>query len=317
MLDLLWGFCCDVKMKSFGAGSFIARCFPDYLEELLKEIALGHGKVLAQYKDLVIYSGLKARPLWAQFVGENPEIKNFKSISDGAQLLLSQHKRWCSLSIREHRRAELIQEKVFRYKIPQLKFLQDVPVQDWGFWSLLDKNEMLICKKIDSSVPNGEVKFAETQEPPSRAYLKLWEVMTYYKIKPTKGQKVLDLGACPGGWTWVLSNVGCDVTAIDKAELDPKVLSMEGVHYLKGDAFKLGGDDLGIPDWVFSDVICYPKDLLELVQNWMEAGVKNFICTLKFKGETDWSTIHEFQKIPDSRLVHLCANKHELTFIKA
>lgn len=294
---------------------FLAKAFPEQKDELLREIQQRGGHVVQEFSELVVYSGFKERPLWAQFVGVDPYIHKFESISDGAEHLLSIQKRWCSLSSREHRRAELIQEKVFRYKIPQFKFLQDIPEQSWGFWSLIEKNEMVVCRQIDTPVPLGEFQFVETKEPPSRAYLKLWEAITRWKVGPNAEEYVVDLGACPGGWTWVLAQMNCKVTAVDKAALDPKVMSMGNVTYLKKDAFKMTEVELGNPHWIFSDIICFPKDLYELVMAWRERGVKNFICTLKFKGETDWESIRQFEKIPGGKLVHLCANKHELTFI--
>lgn len=301
-----------MKLKT----TFIAKSFPEFHHELVKEIEMHHGQVISQYDDLVVYSGLTSRPLWAQFVGESPEVIEFDSINDGAHALLKTQKRWCSQSFKEHRRAELIQEKVFRYKVPHLKFMQPLTPQSWGFWSLIEKNKMLVCQKIDSDFPLGKIQFLETTEPPSRAYLKLWEVFTCHSVRLSPQEPVVDLGACPGGWSWVLAQMGARVTAVDKAPLDEKVSAMSGVHFVKKDAFKLSPQDVGSPVMMFSDIICYPKDLLELVKAWMDQGVQRFVCTLKFKGETDWATIHEFQKIPDSQLVHLCANKHELTFIK-
>lgn len=295
---------------------YLAKAFSELEHELESEIKIHGGKILAVYGDLFVYEGIWHRPLWAQFVGENPQIFDFESIGDGARHLLKIKKRWCSQSTTEHRRAELIQEKVFRYKIPSLEFLKTPVPQDWGFWSLIEKNRILYCEHIDAFLPMGDVHFNESPEPPSRAYLKLWEVMTCYDAKPNAHDVVIDLGACPGGWTWVLSELQCDVIAVDKAPLDPKIEQRSNVQYLKKDAFKMNLEEIKKPSWVFSDVICYPEDLLELVQKWMAFGVNNFVCTLKFKGETDWKSIRKFQQIPNSRMVHLCANKHELTFIK-
>ena len=39
------------------------------------------------------------------------------------------------------------------------------------------------------------------------------------------------------------------------------------------------------------------------------------ICTIKMQGETDWDVIREFDNIPDSCVLHLNYNKHELTWI--
>ena len=88
------------------------------------------------------------------------------------------------------------------------------------------------------------------------------------------------------------------------------------VTFVAHDAFTLKPEDLGHFDWIFSDVICYPERLLEWIKMWLGSGlVDNMICTIKMQGEIDWNLVAEFQKIPDSRVVHLNYNKHELTFI--
>jgi hypothetical protein len=43
--------------------------------------------------------------------------------------------------------------------------------------------------------------------------------------------------------------------------------------------------------------------------------VRNFLCTIKFQGDTDFATQRRFAAIPGSRLMHLHANKHELTWV--
>ena len=39
------------------------------------------------------------------------------------------------------------------------------------------------------------------------------------------------------------------------------------------------------------------------------------ICTVKMQGSIDWRLIEKFAALPDSRLVHLNYNKHELTWL--
>jgi 23S rRNA (cytidine2498-2'-O)-methyltransferase len=132
---------------------------------------------------------------------------------------------------------------------------------------------------------------------------------------PGPGQSCIDLGASPGGWTWVLAKLGADVLAIDKAPLDPEIAKMKGVSYKKDSAFALDPASVGPVDWLFSDVICYPARLFDLVEKWRAAGMaKNIICTLKFQGPTDHETAKRFAAIPNSRLLHLFHNKHELTW---
>ena len=69
-------------------------------------------------------------------------------------------------------------------------------------------------------------------------------------------------------------------------------------------------------DWLFCDVACYPERLWSMIERWLERGVcRNFVCTLKFQGETDFDTADTFASVPGSRLTHLSHNKHELTWL--
>jgi 23S rRNA (cytidine2498-2'-O)-methyltransferase len=151
--------------------------------------------------------------------------------------------------------------------------------------------------------------------PPNRAYLKLWEAFTLLGRRPGPGDLCLDLGSSPGGWTWALQKLGARVISVDKAPLDPEVAALPGVTYRRQSAFALDPAEIEPVDWLFSDVICYPARLLRLVERWMASGrARNLVCTIKFQGATDHRTARAFAAIPGSRLMHLAANKHELTW---
>ena len=152
---------------------------------------------------------------------------------------------------------------------------------------------------------------------PSRAYLKLWELFTLLSVRPQVGALCLDLGASPGGWTWVLQRLGARVISVDKAPLDPRIAALPGIEYRQASAFAIEPGSLGPVDWLFCDVICYPARLLRLVEAWLAAGAcRHFLCSIKFQGETDHATARRFAAIPGSRLLHLSCNKHELTWVK-
>ena len=124
--------------------------------------------------------------------------------------------------------------------------------------------------------------------------------------QPKPGETCLDLGASPGGWSYVLGKLGARVIAIDKAPLDARLTALPNVMQRQESAFALAPRDIGPVDWLFSDVICYPARLLTLVEKCIAAGtVKNFVCTIKFQGETDFATQARFAAIPGSRLMHL------------
>lgn len=260
--------------------------------------------------------------IWAQCIGFNATLHKFQSINEAVEILKSQQinsvpqKRWAHCSNEHFRRAELIQEKLFKFKYKSMQFLEEIKEHQWGIWFLIDQNTLACASSTNSALPLGLVQFQEDKvNPPSRAYTKLWEFFTVYKIIPQAHENVMDLGSCPGGWTWVLANLGCQVISVDKAPIDEKVRSRPNVKYLKKDAFSLKKEDVPKIDWLFSDIICFPEKLHELVMYWYnEAQVKNFVCTIKFQGETDYKALSLFKQIPDAKITHLCHNKHEVTF---
>jgi 23S rRNA (cytidine2498-2'-O)-methyltransferase len=124
------------------------------------------------------------------------------------------------------------------------------------------------------------------------------------------------MGACPGGWTWVMQSFGSKVTAVDKAPLEPRIAELPNVTVLEQSAFGLDPATLPPVDWFFSDIICYPERLLELVKRWEKAGVKNFVCTLKFQAQTDHATTQRFIDELGGFVIHQHHNKHEVTWFK-
>ena len=210
------------------------------------------------------------------------------------------------------RRGELISLSLPYFSPKPLAFPSPTPTAALGSWTLLNEHTLLAASHCASPFAHGEVHFQETKEPPSRAYLKLWEILTRINQMPKAGERCLEIGASPGSWTWVLQKLGAEVIAVDKAELAPQVAHLPKVSFLKKDAFALRPEELPPLDWVFSDVICYPGKLLEWIDRWK--GVR-LICTIKFQGKDDYKILPEFAKIQGSRIIHLFHNKHELTWL--
>jgi 23S rRNA (cytidine2498-2'-O)-methyltransferase len=284
-----------------------------FLPELIEEL----GGADETYGRLVIQKGPPLPAAWAQNVWHDPLRLKIASIGDAARQLRALQRNWARYSHAHHRRAALIEEKLPKVSAKPLVFPADPPKAPLGSWTLLDAETMLAAPRCASAFPNGEVQFVEDREgPPNRAYLKLWEALTLFGERPRAGQLCLDLGASPGGWTWVLQRLGARVVSVDKADLDPRIAALPGVEHRQESAFALDPVEIGPIDWLFSDVICYPARLLGLVEKWRAAGLcRRFVCTVKFQGATDHATARRFAAIPGSRLLHLFHNKHELTWM--
>lgn len=285
----------------------------DLVRELGESVREVHGR-------LVIAEGEALDPAWAANTWRMPERIAISSIGDAATKLRAIQRNWALYPHAHHRRAALIEERLPKVSAKPLEFGTPAPVAPLGSWTLLAPDLMLASAACSSPFPNGEARFVEDRvSSPSRAYLKLWEAFTILGVKPQPGDLCLDLGACPGGWTWVLANLGARVISVDKAPLDPRIAAMPGVEVRQESAFGLDPRSQSVPavDWLCSDVICYPARLLGLVERWLATGkARRFICSVKFQGETDFGVMNAFKAIPGSRLMHLSANKHELTWVK-
>lgn len=282
----------------------------DLKHELGSAVRATHGR-------LVIAEGAPRPVAWAANVWHAPQRLTIVSIGDAAKQLRAMQRNWALYPTGHHRRAKLIADKLPKVSAKPLRFGDPAPTAPLGSWTLVDANTLIASPRCASPFPNGEARFVEDKSAPSRAYLKLWELFTLIGERPKAGDVCVDLGASPGGWTWVLASLGTRVTAVDKAALAPSVTRLPNVTVLQQSAFALEPSAVGPIDWLCCDVICYPARLLALVERWMKAGTaRRFVCTIKFQGATDFEIARRFAQIPSARLLHLHHNKHELTWLK-
>lgn len=288
---------------------------PDFRRELLDELA--DAEVVTVRDRLVLVAGPERPVAWVRNVWRAPQTMRFGSINQAAQGLRSLQRSWALYPTGHHRRAALIESKLPRVSGRPLRFGDAPPSAPLGSWTLLDPTTALVAPDCSSAFKHGELRFEEDRSgPPNRAYLKAWEAITLSGERPGPGALCVDLGASPGGWTWVLQGLGARVIAVDKAPLAPAIAALPGIECRQESAFGIDPKLLGPVDWMFCDIACYPERLLKMVHRWLDAGTcPRMVCTLKFQGETDHAAAAEFAAIPGGRLLHLAHNKHELTWL--
>lgn len=322
-----------VRVEKLSGTGFVP--FPDMSGMLVSELSsrfsydISTHPDVRQYGDLILAPGYvpvqrdaEHVPYWSRCTLLDPVMIHFDSIGEAAGALKDIQRSWAPYQYQLFRRAGFIQDKLPYVNLKVRQFPVQIPRSPIGIYTLVDENTMIASAATTSFLPAGMIQFEENhEEPPSRAYLKIQESLTMARLLfgvelPGAGSRCFEAGACPGGWTWVLARLGSSVYAVDRAELAPSLMSNPLVKFLAHDAFTLKPQDIGACDWVFSDVICYPERLLGWVRDWLASGlVKNMICTIKMQGDVDWNVVQEFASIPDSRVVHLNYNKHELTWI--
>lgn len=285
-----------------------------YEQPLLQELERAGITIEAWHGRLALSPDPPIASAWALDAWTAPQEVEVASVKVVADVLRAVQRNWSAYAVDHHRRMALIGERMPPVKARPLRFPDPGPTSHLGAWTLLAPDRLLFSPAKTSPVLGGEWAFEEDRiGPPSRAYLKLWEALTRLGEHPAAGETCLDLGASPGGWTWVLAQLGADVTAVDKAALDPAIAALPTVATLRESAFAMEPRPV---DWLVCDVIAYPARLLALISHWIEtAPPRRIVCTVKFQGETDFAAQDAFAAIPGGRLMHLHHNKHELTFV--
>jgi len=312
----------DPQMTGVPLGGLVYQSIPGFEEHLQKELQpFGTPECWGPF----FYLGNTPEPppvFWHRNTWLNPVQIEFESINGAAASLRAIQRNWSPVLFTQFRRGSLIASKLPPVSQKRRPFPWSLPDAPMGAWTLLDAHTMLASPCCSSPFPGGLIEFEEDKEgPPGRAYLKLWESLTRLGRLPGKGEKCLDAGASPGAWTWALSRLGAEVTAVDRSPLDESVAALPGVSFIRHDAFTLKPEEIGPIDWLFCDVICYPPRLFEWIEKWLASGLcGNFVCTIKMQGTVengvDFDTPRRFAAIPGSRVLHLYHNKHELTWMK-
>lgn len=279
---------------------------------------------------------------WAKYCATGGTLIDFKSIKDAKNKIIewgtaltknnleSESKKtmlFYPISCDFHRRSALISQALPYIKPKARDFPFTLPKNPVGVFSLIEHDTLVAWREPLTTLPPWGVLLKENHiDPPSRAYLKLEEALIMENLIfgtpfPDENDKCFDAGSSPGGWTWVLVNLGAKVFSVDRAPLDERLMKNPLVTFLTHDAFTLKPEILKEEfTLIASDVICYPERLFDWVVKWIESKkTKSLIATIKLQDFSNKSNRYEilerFASIEHSRVIHLGVNKHELTFL--
>ncbi|MBL8888748.1 MAG: hypothetical protein JNL67_02135 [Planctomycetaceae bacterium] len=186
-----------------------------------------------------------------------------------------------------------------------------------AYWSHAPASVVQMARAVLSPFPAGAPPIASDQNAPARAFGKLVEAQLRLgrSIKPS--ESCVDLGASPGGWTWVAVEQGARVTAIDRSPLRPDLMGHASVNFVKGDAFAFKPPQP--VDWLLCDVAAFPQRTLELLEQWLgQRWCKQFVVTTKFRGDDGYELLSAYKELLRRsgyvfQLRRLNANKNEMT----
>lgn len=141
--------------------------------------------------------------------------------------------------------------------------------------------------------PLGIPRLRLLPDAPSRSALKLEEALLSLLdaderarlLRP--GMHAADLGAAPGGWTWVLTRHGLHVTAVDNGPLREHVLATGQVDHLRADGFQW--QPPRPLDWMVCDMVEQPRRVADRMATWFREGwCRQSIFNLKLPMKKRW-----------------------------
>ncbi len=128
-----------------------------------------------------------------------------------------------------------------------------------------------------SPLPGGILRLKFPSASPSRSTLKLEEAFQLFVPKDehekrlTSGMNAVDLGACPGGWTYQLVRRGMFVTAIDNGAMADSLMDTGQVKHYAEDGFKFRPKKKNV-HWLVCDMIEQPQKVAKLMATWVAEG---------------------------------------------
>ena len=115
-------------------------------------------------------------------------------------------------------------------------------------------------------------------DAPSRSTLKLEEaILTFVpqaeeKKRFTEEMTGIDLGACPGGWTYQLVKRGLFVYAVDHGKMATSLHDTGRIEHCAEDGFKFQPPKRKQIDWLVCDMVEQPIRISKLMAKWLVNG---------------------------------------------
>ncbi len=141
--------------------------------------------------------------------------------------------------------------------------------------------------------PLGIPRLKLLADAPSRSALKLEEALLVLLSADERerllrpGMRAADLGAAPGGWTWVLARQNLQVTAVDNGPLRQHVIDTGLVQHLRADGFSW--HPAKPLDWMVCDMVEQPSRVAARMAEWFREGwCRHAIFNLKLPMKKRW-----------------------------
>jgi len=161
---------------------------------------------------------------------------------------------------------------------------------------LLGGTDLLLCEaRTDDSSPwpMGIPRLRLPAGAPSRSAAKLEEALLTFLDEAQRerwlvpGQQAADLGAAPGGWSWVLARHHLRVHAVDNGPMAASAMDTGVIEHHRADGFRWQPPK---PlDWLVCDMVEQPIRVADRMATWLANGwCRHAIFNLKLPMKKRW-----------------------------
>lgn len=155
--------------------------------------------------------------------------------------------------------------------------------------------------------PMGIPRLKMPQDAPSRSTLKLAEAFEFFMNKDEQadwlreGLTAVDLGACPGGWTYQLVKHGISVIAIDNGAMAESLMNSGLIEHEREDGF-VWRPRRNV-HWLVCDMVEKPARVAALVGDWLADGAaQRAIFNLKLPMKTRFDEVEYCRELIEQRV---------------
>ncbi len=169
-----------------------------------------------------------------------------------------------------------------------------------------------------SPYPGGRARMHVPARAPSRAAMKLAEALDWLGVSPEPGDTCVDLGAAPGGWTWLLLEMRAKVIAVDPGRLRPDLARHRSVRSIHKSAFDYEPDEP--VEWLMCDMAWRPLEVAALLARWGRRRLaRTLVANVKLPMKRKAEFVARVREIvatggwSDVRSRHLYHDREEIT----
>lgn len=144
---------------------------------------------------------------------------------------------------------------------------------------------------------------------PSRSTLKLEEAINLFLSPQEQKQRMnsekyaVDLGACPGGWTYQLVKRGMFVYAVDHGKMATSLHDTGRIEHCAEDGFKFQPPKRRKIDWLVCDMVEQPSRITRLMLKWLTNGWCNeMIFNLKLPMKKRYAEVKQCLELIENTL---------------